>query len=191
MEAFFRDISWPLTWLTSPHGLLSSFSSSPVGYLFLSELPMWKRFKDVSWPLHLANFYTFPFVKLSSSLVGYLVLSALKCERGSETFHTSVGGILPSFFFFALASWLFNLKLLILELRFWLVKRSFFLGLFNSSTLCFYGFRHLIRFCFAQFSTARFKGKRWFRFAKTIFFVCISLFRQPSGPEVSCHIWSY
>ena len=33
---------------------------------------------------------------------------------------------------FALASWLSNLKLLVLELRFWLVKKVLFSGLFKT-----------------------------------------------------------
>ena len=63
---------------------------------------------------------------------------------GSLGPHWLIGSFAPFLAFFRAfqlqpqdlrASGLFNLKLLVLELRFWLVKRSFFIGLFNSTTL--------------------------------------------------------
>ena len=152
-------------------------------WLFINGSLVWPGLIGLASLVHFLigsfSLASFALASLAQSLIGSLAPWLI----GASFAHWLICAIFGIFRAFQLspqdlrASGLFNLKLLVLELRFWLVKRSLFPGTFqpfNKASRASATFSDFI--CSAL--SCLFKGKRWFRFAKERGFIgCISLFR--------------
>ena len=141
ISRFFRHLSCRLPPApgADKQPVILTFCSSLVGYLSMAH---WYGLASLAWPhlfIALSAHFRWPHLRWPHWLIRSLALigSLAHWLIGVSLAHWLICAIFGIFRAFLLqlqdlrASGLFNLKLLVLELRFWLVKRSLFPGTFQ------------------------------------------------------------